>query len=148
MTPIDLTIERVYDAPIGVVWRCLTDPALIAEWFFAVDFRPVAGHRFRIEGPAVPGWRGWTDVEILEIEPPRRMVWAFDCVDGAPPSRVALALSEIDGRTTLRLVHTGTVPVDTRRLLAEGWTTYLGRLGAVARRRSAPPPANGQGPGG
>lgn len=137
MQPIDLTIERVYDAPIGRVWRYLTEPALIAEWFFAVDFRPREGHRFRIEGPAVPGWRGWTDVEVLEFAPPRRMVWSFDCVDGAPPSRVEFSLAADGDRTVLRLVHSGAVPPATRTLLDEGWAAYLERLGIV----SSPPPA-------
>lgn len=134
---IELRIERRIGASLATVWACITTPELIAHWFFTVDFKPVAGHRFTITGASVPGWRGWTNVEVLELEPPHRMVWKFDCVDEAPPSRVSFDLTEEDGGVRLVLTHEGEVPARTRQLLKEGWSSYLLRLPELAAKVSS-----------
>lgn len=128
LKPIDLALERDIRASLATVWACLTEPKLIAQWFFAVDFRPVAGHRFRIAGEAVAGWRGWTEVEVLEIAPPHRMVWSFDCVENAPAGRVVFSLTEHAGFVRLVLTHDGLMPEPTLRLLDAGWRQYTGNL--------------------
>lgn len=132
LKPIDLTFERDIRASLATVWACLTDSTLIARWFFAVDFRPIVGHRFRIAGQAVAGWRGWTEVEILEIAPPHRMVWSFDCVEQAPPGRVVFTLAEHADFVRLVLTHDGQVPQSTLRLLDAGWREYTGNLRTTA----------------
>lgn len=132
--PIDLKIERRINASLGTVWACVTQPDFIAEWFFAVDFQPVVGHRFVIRGAPVLGWRGWTNVEIIELEPLRRMVWSFDCVEEAPPSRVCFELDEVAGGVRLLLTHEGKVPQNTRLLLDQGWSAYTRQLTALAER--------------
>ncbi|WP_448953666.1 SRPBCC family protein [Labrys neptuniae] len=134
LQPIDLRIERRIAASIGTVWACLTTPALIADWFFAVDFRPEVGHRFRIAGEPVSGWRGWTDVEVLELEPPRRMLWSFDCCAEAEASHVLFELEQKQDHVRLLLSHDGFVPALTRRLLDEGWSAYLTELAGLAQR--------------
>lgn len=125
---INLAFERRFYASVETVWVCLTRSDLIARWFFAVDFQAVVGHRFRILGTAQTGWRGWTEVEVLEVEAPRRMAWRFDCTDSAPASRVEFALDEIDGEVRLRLTQHGSAPKETIHLLDKGWETYLCRL--------------------
>lgn len=134
LEPIDLKIERRIAASIGTVWACLTTPDFIADWFFAVDFRPEVGHRFRIEGEPVTGWRGWTEVEVVELDPPRRMLWSFDCTAEAAPSRVLFELEPDEDHVRLILTHEGFVPPKTRRLLDEGWSSYTMALKALAAR--------------
>ncbi|WP_048645138.1 SRPBCC family protein [Nitratireductor soli] len=136
LRPIDLTIERHIRASLATVWDCITRPDLIARWFFATDFKPIVGHRFTIVGEAVAGWRGWTNVEVLELSPPHRMVWSFDCTDAAPPGRVSFRLEEVDDGVRLRLSHEGGAPAPTRQLLDEGWSVYLGQLADLARHRA------------
>lgn len=131
---IDLRIERRIAASIDRVWACLTTPDLIADWFFAVDFQPEIGHRFRIEGEPVTGWRGWTEVEVLELDPPRRMLWSFDCTAEAAPSRVLFELEPHEDHVRLILTHEGFVPPTTRHLLDEGWSAYTTALEALAAR--------------
>lgn len=132
LKPIDLTFERDIHASLATVWACLVQPELIARWFFTVDFRPVVGHRFRIVGEAAAGWRGWTEVQVLEITPPHHMVWSFDCTAQAPAGRVVFSLSEHDGFIRLVVTHDGMVPEPTLRLLAAGWEEYTGNLRALA----------------
>ncbi|WP_295810270.1 SRPBCC domain-containing protein [uncultured Nitratireductor sp.] len=131
---IDLTFERHIKASITTVWNGLTRSDLIAKWFFAVDFKPVVGHRFTLIGNATTGWRGWTNVEIFVLEPPHRMVWSFDCIDEAQPSTVEIRLEEREAGVQLTLMHTGEVPTQTKRLLEEGWNTYIGRLSRLCER--------------
>ena len=131
LKPIDLTFERDIRASLATVWACLTEPKLIARWFFAVDFRPVVGHRFRITGQATAGWRGWTEVQVLEIVPPHRMVWSFDCTEQSPAGRVVFSLAEHAGFVRLGLTHDGLVPEPTLQLLDAGWRQYTGNLVAL-----------------
>ena len=132
LKPIDLNFERRIRASIDTVWACLTRADLIAQWFFTVDFKPVVGHRFRIRGEPKPGWRGWTDVEVVEIAAPNRMVWLFDCVEDAPPGRVVFTLEDEPGFVRFTLTHTGFVPARTRKLLDAGWQEYTQRLVLLA----------------
>lgn len=132
LKPINLTFDRRIRASIGTVWACLTEAELIAQWFFAVDFRPVVGHRFQVKGEKVTGWRGWTDVEVVEISAPHRMVWLFDCVEDAPPGRVVFSLEDEPGFVRFTLNHTGFVPLRTRQLLDAGWKEYTERLVLLA----------------
>jgi uncharacterized protein YndB with AHSA1/START domain len=37
MTDLSLTSSITIDAPIEEVWRAVTTPALIKQWFFGVD---------------------------------------------------------------------------------------------------------------
>lgn len=129
---IDLRIERDVAASPERLWQCLKRRELLAEWFFAVDFEPIPGHRFTILGDAVPGWRGWTNVEVIELDPPRRMVWAFDCTSEAPPSRVTFSIEPIESGCRLVITHEGEAPGLTCRLLKAGWTDYSKRLAALA----------------
>ncbi|MGI6855440.1 SRPBCC family protein [Mesorhizobium sp. 1B3] len=132
LKPIAIRIERDIKASPATVWACLTRPDLIAQWFFAVDFQPRAGHRFCIRGDEALGWRGWTDVEVIEIQAPRRMVWSFDCTEQAPPGRVVFTLEERAGFVRFVLTHEGRVPMATRRLLDTGWADYAARLSRLA----------------
>ncbi len=89
------------DAPIDEVWRAVTTPALIKRWFFGVDTEAewrVGGklvHRGEYEGkPYVD--RG----EILEFEPPRRLVHShWSDVSGKPdrPENREIVSWDLDG---------------------------------------------------
>lgn len=35
----EIRVERVFDAPRDRVWRALTDPSLIAQWWGRVELR-------------------------------------------------------------------------------------------------------------
>ncbi|MBX9592001.1 MAG: SRPBCC domain-containing protein [Hyphomonadaceae bacterium] len=126
--PFRLVVERELRHPPERVWRALTDADELAQWFWRLAFKAEVGHRFRIEGAPQPGWRGFTDCEVLALEPPRRMVWSFHCTDG-PPSIVAFDVAPLmGGGTRLRIIHHGRVPPATLGLLDEGWTLYADRL--------------------
>ena len=119
-TPSDreIRVERIFNAPRERVWRAMTDPALIAQWWGR-------GNKLVIERDEV--WRGghWRYVEhsdhgvhgfegrYREVVPPERTVRTFEW-DGMPGHVIVetATLEDLgDGRTKLvsvSLFHTTT----------------------------------------
>jgi uncharacterized protein YndB with AHSA1/START domain len=105
------------------VWRALTDPAELARWLMpSQGFAPVAGQRFSMSCDPF----GQIEAEILEIDPPRRLVMRWEAVFGTTTVRVELAAAG-DG-TALTLVHSGWggEATATRDQFDSGWTGKLG----------------------
>lgn len=117
-TPSDREIrtERVFGAPRERVWRALTDPAQVAQWWGR-------GNRLDIERLEVERGGHWRFVEhsdhgvhgfegrYREVTPPERLVNTFEW-DGMPGHVVVVTttLEDLgDGRTrviTVSLFHT------------------------------------------
>jgi len=131
---LDVTCEEVLPHPIEAVWAELTAPDAIADWLMASpDYRPAVGHRFRMKTDHL-STTGWIEAEVLELEPPRRMVWSWSGVDGNPPSRVTFELTPEDGGTRLRLHHAGEMSEEVVRILRDGWPGRLQAVGEAIRR--------------
>jgi uncharacterized protein YndB with AHSA1/START domain len=114
-----------------LVWRALTDPALLAAWLMENDIRPVVGHRFTFRARPVPGWDGVVHCEVLVVEPPSRLSYSWrggsDEVEGYG-SRLDTVVTWIltptnTGGTHLRLEHTGFRPQDAFAFenMGRGW---------------------------
>jgi uncharacterized protein YndB with AHSA1/START domain len=117
-TPADreIRIERVFDAPVELVWRAFTDPELLAQWWgrgnkLVMERLEVerGGHwRFVEHSPdGVHGFEG----RYREVTPPERLAQTFEW-DGMP-GYVSVDTAEFedlgDGRTkvvTTSLFHT------------------------------------------
>ena len=118
---LDLAFEGVFPHPIAAVWRALTDPAAISDWLMTTtDFRPVVGARFRMKTRQLSA-DGWVRAEVLELDPPRRMVWAWSANDGAAPTTVTFELTSEAGGTHLKLTHVGEIDPLFGGLLRDGW---------------------------
>lgn len=118
-TPSDREIvtERVFDAPRDLVFKTLTNPELIPEWWGPkhsttivdqMDVRPGGAWRFveRSSDGSENGFRG----TYREVEPPERVVQTFEW-EGMPGhvlvETVALEdLGEKTKLTTVSLFHT------------------------------------------
>ncbi|ERG63371.1 hypothetical protein L332_02750 [Agrococcus pavilionensis RW1] len=123
------------DADRGTVWRCLTEPELLARWLGDIAAFPdgvVAGAtgRFAWTGEVVLAAR------IRELEPGSRFV--FDWAEGIlsdKASTVEMTLRDVDGQTQVHLVESG-FPLEgddaskreSLRALAAGWTVELDEL--------------------
>jgi uncharacterized protein YndB with AHSA1/START domain len=112
----EIRIERIFNAPRERVWKAMTDPALLAQWWGR-------GNRLTIERMELERGGHWRFVEhspegthgfegrYREVTPPERIVQTFEW-DGMP-GHVAvesMTLEDLgDGRTrltTLALFHT------------------------------------------
>ena len=104
------------------VWRALTDPALLERWLMPNDIAPTVGRRFTFRTQPAPGFDGIVHCQILEADPPSRLVYSWK--GGAIDTVVTWLLEEsAGGGTTLRLVQDGFRPEDgfTYNMLNEGW---------------------------
>jgi uncharacterized protein YndB with AHSA1/START domain len=117
-TPTDreIRIERIFDAPRERVWRAMTDPKLVAQWWgrgnkLVIEKMELerGGHwRYVEHGPeGVNGFEG----RYREVTPPERIVQTFEW-DGLPAYVIieTATLEDLgDGRTKLvnvSLFHT------------------------------------------
>lgn len=117
----------------ALIWRALTDPALLARWLMPNDILPVVGHRFTFQAQPVPGWDGVVRCEVLAAVPPRllRYSWRGGSQELSGyghrlDTTVTWTLTPAaDGGTDVRLCHDGFTAGDAaaHRGLGEGWRT-------------------------
>jgi uncharacterized protein YndB with AHSA1/START domain len=125
------TTEIDLAAPIGEVFRHLTDPAAMIRWMgqHAV-LEPVPGGAFEVDINGIPV-RG----RYLEVDPPRRVVvtWGVAGSPGLPPgaTEVEFTLTATQAGTHLRLVHRK-LPPDQASIHSTGWNHFLPRLTLAA----------------
>jgi len=112
----EIRVERIFDAPRERVWKAMTDPKLVAQWWGR-------GNRLVIERLEVERGGHWRFVEhapdgvqgfegrFREVTPPERVVQTFEW-DGMPGHVIVNTMtleSLADGRTkliTISLFHT------------------------------------------
>jgi uncharacterized protein YndB with AHSA1/START domain len=129
---LDVALDELLPHPVETVWRALTDAAAISEWLMVTtDFEARVGARFRLETRHLSP-TGWVDAEVLELEPLRRMAWAWSSNGGSAPSRVTFELEAEGGGTRLRLTHEGEIDLEIGGVLVDGWPGRLELLAAVA----------------
>lgn len=75
MSNISRTAE--FAVPAATLWRALTEPELLSTWLMPNDFRPELGHQFTMTTDPAPMFDGTVHLEVLALEPPRRMVWSW-----------------------------------------------------------------------
>lgn len=125
-------IEKTYNAPIAKVWQAITDNNKMKEWYFKMeDFKPEVGFTFTFEG----GSKEKTYIhlcEITEVIPGKKLThsWAYKGYSGE--SFVTWELFDEDGKTRLKLTHTGleTFPQNNpdfaKESFSKGWTYITG----------------------
>jgi uncharacterized protein YndB with AHSA1/START domain len=126
-----IVVEQSYAASPAVVWRAITDPRRMQQWFFPPirDFAATIGHesRFAYTHEGVDYAHRWT---VLEVMPERRLVyrWRYDGIAG--DSMVAWDLAPTATGTTLTLTHTGhetfpREPTFSREAGEAGWSYFV-----------------------
>jgi uncharacterized protein YndB with AHSA1/START domain len=133
---ITIRKERFYPHPPEDVWAAISDPHALAEWLEPNNHQPVVGHKFEFRcDPNICGC-GRTECEVLEADPPRRLVWSWVHVPKDPrqprpePMTIAWTLVPKDNGTLLILEHTGAENIGwlTRNLMRIGWGVMMKRL--------------------
>jgi len=91
------------------VWRALTDPVLLAEWLLPViDLQLEPGAAFTLKTQPYPGWDGTVSCRFVEIEPLRKLsyAWTVPFLDTV----VTFTLTPTPSGTRLSLVQSGFKP--------------------------------------
>lgn len=138
-----IVVDEVFPHRPETLWRTLTDGALMGRWMMAPSgFAPVEGTAFTFQTNPAGLWDGVIRCEVLEVVPLRRLVYSWrGGHDGNAgygsrlDTIVSWFLSEHEGGTRLRLVHSGFVlPANETafRNMNEGWQKVLPRLRPLA----------------
>jgi len=136
--------ELMLPQPPERVWESITDPAMLAEWMFPNDFAPHVGHRFTFSVPANPAVKfdGLTvRCEVLECDPPRRLVFSWSAGGAVENTLVTFNLLPDDGGTRLTFQHSGfdlseAFGPQAFKGAEYGWTRMLKQLCEIVARRA------------
>ena len=147
-----VVLERVFDAPIDLVWKMWTNPASFGAWYgpdgatvpvAELDVRPGGGRRVCM---AVGPREMWFTGQHREVTEPTRLVYTETMADehgnpispeslGMPPktpgtTEVTVVLEEVDGGTLVTLTHAG---VAAESGAARGWNAAFDKLARALR---------------
>ena len=119
------------------VWRALTDPALLEQWLLPViDLKLAPGAAFTFKTQPYPGWDGTVNCRLLEIEPHRKLsyAWTVPFLDTV----VTFTLTPTTSGTRLSLVQSGFKPEQKREFggARYGWNMMGGKLVELLDRLS------------
>lgn len=128
-----MTDERTIDVDQFVnhspqtVWRALTEPELLAQWWAPGDIAPVVGHAFTLD----MGGFGQQPCTVTRVEL-RRLI-AFTFAEGSLDSRLTFTLEPEGTGTHVFLAHSG-LDVDSPlglqayKGMGAGWPGVLARM--------------------
>jgi uncharacterized protein YndB with AHSA1/START domain len=151
-----VVIERIFDAPVDLIWQMWTDPEHFKAWYGPPGATiPVANMDVRVGGNRVvcmempaPGgpMQMWFAGEYHDVVEGQRLVYTEFVSDeqgnrlsptdlatgeGHPTTEVRVELEDLGGRTKMVLTHAG-IPSDSAG--ATGWAMALDKLGALLQR--------------
>ena len=126
---------NVYQVEIATtperLWQAIVDPEQTRKYYYGALSKSEwkVGSRWTSEGE---DGEVYLEGEIVEIDPPRRLVHTLHVVHepaaaAEAPSRVEYEITQIGDKCRLTLTHTGRGPA-TREYTSGGWETILGGL--------------------
>jgi uncharacterized protein YndB with AHSA1/START domain len=126
-----LVVERVFDAPVALVWKALTDVDDIKHWSFDIrEFAPRVGFEFQFYG-GDSKTQYLHRCKVTEAVPEKRLAytWRYDGYEG--DSLVSFELFAEGKKTRLRLTHTGLetfpgIAAFAKANFLAGWTEIVG----------------------
>jgi uncharacterized protein YndB with AHSA1/START domain len=101
----DILLTEEYPHSATKVWRLLTDSKQLARWLMPNDFVAELGREFTMTAKPAPGFDGVIHGKVIEIDPPRRMQWAWR--SGSLRTTITFELTPLDTGTRLTLRHEG-----------------------------------------
>ena len=114
------------------VWQGVTDGELTSQYYFGSsvksDWQP--GSRFEMTSP--DGSEVWVEGEVLEVDPPRRLVQSFRAhwdpgMEQEEPSKVTWDVEAMGDATRLRVTHEDLSEAAARQV-SGGWPQILSGL--------------------
>ena len=130
----------IINAPVSKVWKALVDPNELKEWMLmSTTFEPVAGKEFTFKAEGMENWDGYFHCKVIEIETNKKIVYTWNAQMLKAETVVTILVKELDGKTELKLIHTGweNLSEDIRKQMIEshskGWDErFVEKLKTVA----------------
>jgi uncharacterized protein YndB with AHSA1/START domain len=140
-TDLGVRTSVTIDAPIDRVWRAITTPDVIKQWFFGVDTRSEwePGSELVHTGE----WQGRPYEDkgtILRIQPAMELVHThWSPMSGRPDEpenyeEVTWSLSERDGETDLTITETNLASEEAKAMSEQSWRMVLENLKTLLER--------------
>jgi len=114
MIPNAIEKEILIDAPAEAVYRVITEPAQISQWFSdAAELDPVPGGTGSLTfADRATSQRMAVNLSVQAAEPPHRFAFRWDYPDGEQPTEensllVEFSLTAEGGSTRLRVTESG-----------------------------------------
>ena len=126
-------IEQIYQAPISLVWKAITNRDQMKLWYFDLpEFIPEVGCEFKFMGGPAEDRQYQHICKVTEVIPDQKIAytWRYDGYPGN--SLVAFELFDEGDQTSLKLTHEGleTFPAEQPDLAKEnfviGWNWLIG----------------------
>src|SRR5437879_5373423 len=126
-----VVIERTFNAPVGRVWKALTDVEEMRQWYFNLkQFKAEVGFEFEF----VVEHEGMTYhhlCKVTEVIPQKKLAYTWRYQGHEGDSLVTFELFADGDKTRLRLTHEGLetfpkLPAFARKRFMEGWTQIIG----------------------
>ena len=128
----ELRVERIFNAPRDRVWKAMTDPTLLAQWWgrgnklVVEKFEPKKGGHWRFVEHSDHGEHGF-EGRFAEVVPPTKIVQTFEW-DGMPghSSLETMELEDLgDGRTRLKVHSIFMLAADLEGMVSSGMETGM-----------------------
>jgi len=125
-----VVIERTFNAPVGRVWKALTDVEEMRQWYFNLkQFKAEVGFEFDF----VVEHEGTTYhhlCKVTEVIPQKKLAYTWRYKGHEGDSLVTFELFADGNKTRLKLTHTGIetfpkTPAYARKNFEAGWTTII-----------------------
>jgi uncharacterized protein YndB with AHSA1/START domain len=150
-----MTITRVFDAPVDLVWKAWTDPKYVMQWWGPNGFTsPVCKMDFRVGGRSLccmkspDGQEFWNAIEYHEIVPHEKIVSSMYFADAngnkvepeaygidheAIEGAYDVTLFEDLGNGKTKLTHIGNEPMESAKNSGqlEGWNQIIAKIEEV-----------------
>lgn len=154
----DLKIERVFDAPVDLVWKAWSEPEMIKKWWGPKNWSsPEAKIDFKVGGKYLLAMRGamgpgqpeittWSSGTYKEILPMKKIVALDHFADehgnqihastyGLPESfpmesEITINFEDLDGKTKLTVYYPSIEGIEGPMLsnMTQGWNQSLDKL--------------------
>lgn len=145
----EISITRIYDAPVEAVWDAWTDPDQVAQWWgprgftlttHSKDLRPGGHWRYTMHGPDGTDWPNKT--EYFEVEKYAKLVYDHGGSDDTPPLfRVTVLFSKIGKKTKMSMtmaLATAEAAEETRKFIKKaGGDSTWDRLAEYLEKESS-----------
>lgn len=140
IAPLELIINRTFNAPRERVFRAWTEAAELDRWFGCegmtsksfIDLR--VGGSYRIEMRHSSGNVGIVSGIYREILPPERLSFTWNASGGSAPvtdTLVTLEFFEVDGKTQVTLTHQNFYSEEVRKRHEQGWNVGLDHMATM-----------------
>ena len=126
-----IIVEQILDRPISNVWKAISNPNEMKQWFFEQieDFKPEVG--FKTSFVVQVEDRKYTHLwEIIEVIPQKKIVYSWKYAEHQGEGTVIFELIEKKSNTLLKLTNLGletfpkNVPEFSKESCINGWTLF------------------------